>query len=221
MLSLYIDTAIRDQAEPLLRSRQVVGLTTNPTILERGAVDPRELPALYRWASEAGAAEVFFQTHGEDEAAMLSTALRLREIGEKTVIKVPATRAGFIVAAELRERGIPVLVTAVYNAAQAMLATAIGATYIAPYCGRMKDSGLPALAEITRMQRVVETAGSGTRLLVASLRSPEDIVNLAAIGVDAFAVPFPVFEALYEEPLTAQAVADFDAATERSAAAHA
>lgn len=215
MLNFYIDTALREKAEPLLQSGQVMGLTTNPTILERGGQTLTDLPNIYDWATAAGAREVFFQTYGSTSAELVENGRRLHDIGELSVIKVAANTAGFEATAALRELGIPVLVTAVYNAVQATLATSLDAEYIAPYFGRMNDQGRPALNEILRMQRVITASASQTKLLVASLRSPQDIVSLSEQGVTHYAIPVPVFENIYTEPLTDGAIADFDAAITR------
>ncbi|WP_454301794.1 transaldolase family protein [Salana multivorans] len=96
-------------------------------------------------------------------------------------IKVPATDVGFGVAATLAAQGTSVLVTAVYEAPQALYAASIGARYIAPYLGRLDDAGRDGAAEIGVMAELV--AGSGTEVLAASLRSPARIVDLARRGV--------------------------------------
>ncbi len=54
-----------------------------------------------------------------------------------------------------------------------------------------------------------------TRLLVASLRTPAQLVELASRGFDCFAVPETVADTLLECAETDQAVADFEAAARR------
>ncbi|MGG1910117.1 hypothetical protein AB1285_24715 [Microbacterium sp. NRRL B-14842] len=61
---LYVDSADTDRVARLLSAGVVHGVTTNPTILERGGRTAGEIPDLYaRWVEE-GAREVFFQTWG-------------------------------------------------------------------------------------------------------------------------------------------------------------
>ena len=65
-MRLYLDTADRAVAEPLLATGLFAGLTTNPTILARAGLTADDAPAVHRWARAAGAREVFFQSWGED-----------------------------------------------------------------------------------------------------------------------------------------------------------
>src|SRR6266498_3128522 len=173
MLQLYLDTAIRTEAEPLLKAGLFRGLTTNPLLLRRAALKTADLPDLYDWATSAGAQE----------------------------------------AVILVRHGHPVLLTAVYNAQQALLGAAAGAHYVAPYLGRMNDAGRRARAEIIAMQRALRAVGSQTKILVASLRSLSDLVALAQEGLSCFALSPAVSQDFFAEPLTDEIVQAFDRAT--------
>jgi len=210
---LYVDSADVDRVSRLLAAGVVHGVTTNPTILERGGRTAGEIPELYaRWESE-GAAEIFFQTWGGDTASFLRNAERIRELGPRVAVKVPATAAGFAAASALVADGATVLVTAVYSVAQALACASIGAQYIAPYLGRMRDAGIDGDTVIARMQEVCE--GSGSNVLAASLRTADDIVELRLAGVPYFtAAPDVIEQALFHE-VSDSSAAEFDAAMVR------
>ncbi|MBQ3360156.1 transaldolase family protein [Microbacterium sp. 22179] len=210
---LYVDSADVDRVSRLLAAGVVHGVTTNPTILERGGRTAGEIPELYaRWESE-GAAEIFFQTWGGDTASFLRNAERIRELGPRVAVKVPATAAGFAAASALVADGATVLVTAVYSVAQALACASIGAQYIAPYLGRMRDAGIDGDTVIARMQEVCE--GSGSNVLAASLRTADDIVGLRLAGVPYFtAAPDVIEQALFHE-VSDSSAAEFDAAMVR------
>jgi transaldolase len=70
-MRLYLDTADRAAAESLLATGLFAGVTTNPTILQRAGVGVADIPDIYRWATAAGAREVFFQAWGEDTATLV------------------------------------------------------------------------------------------------------------------------------------------------------
>ncbi|SDJ05142.1 transaldolase family protein [Nonomuraea jiangxiensis] len=212
MLHLYVDSADRDQAGPLLSTGLFRGLTTNPLLLRRSGLVERDLPELYGWATGLGAQEVFLQTWGATYDHLVATGRRLRAIGPAVVVKAPATRQGCAAAATLAAEGVPVLLTAVYAAPQALLAAAAGATYLAPYVGRMADAGRPAIEEVTAMQRLLDATGGPTRVLAASLRTTADVVTLAGAGVRHFALAPAVAERLFGDPLTEAATAEFEAA---------
>jgi transaldolase len=217
MLRLYIDTADREAAEPLLATGLFHGLTTNPTLLHRQSLRSGNLPELYGWATAAGAREVFFQAWGDDADDILRSAKALQDIGPDVVVKVPASLPGVSAAMRLVAQGHPVLLTAVYNAAQGLVAAAAGARYVAPYLGRMDDTGKDGTAEVLAMHRAITAVGSETKVLVASIRDLDIVVALAQQGVSCFALAPGVAQHLFDEPLTAEAVEVFETAARQVA----
>lgn len=210
---LYVDSADTDRVSSLLAAGVVHGVTTNPTILERGGRTAAEIPDLYARWTEEGAREIFFQTWGGDTAAFLRNAEGIRALGERVVVKVPATRDGFAAASALVREGATVLVTAVYTVGQALACASIGVQYIAPYLGRMRDAGIDGDAVIARMQEVC--VGSSANVLAASLRSPEDITGLRLAGVPYFTAAPDVIEQLLFHAVSDGSAAEFDAAMGR------
>lgn len=213
MIRFYLDSAQREDVEPWLRTGLIEGLTTNPTLLQSSGVRNDELGTLVAWATAAGARTVFVQSWGDGAAELARRGRQLAGLGDAVVVKIPATADGLAATARLTAEGIPVLVTAVYTAAQVLPAIAAGATYLAPYLGRMNDAGRDGAGEIAAMQRVVRASGSPLRLLVASLRSPSDALRLAEVGVRDFTTAPGVFARFFEDELTAAAVAAFEEAS--------
>ena len=212
-LRFYVDSAKVEEVSRVLSDALAHGVTTNPTILERADRSVRDIPELYaRWEAE-GAQEIFFQTWGDSTKSMLSNAERIVSLGSRVVIKVTATREGFAAATALVAAETTVLVTAVYSQAQALMAATIGARYIAPYLGRMNDAGRDGVAEIGAMQALV--AGSGTDVLAASLRTPNDIVALAVRGVRFFTADPSVILAALQDDVSDSSAEEFEAAVGR------
>ncbi|MEV7527009.1 transaldolase family protein [Agrococcus sediminis] len=206
---LYVDSADVDAVSPLLSGSLVHGVTTNPTILERAGRTVADIPELYaRWAGE-GAREIFFQAWGDDEAALERRAREILALGGLGVVKVPATRVGFGVAARLAREGAPVLLTAVFTPAQALAAASCGIRYIAAYMGRTRDAGYDLKGGVSRMHRLCE--GGATEVMAASLRSAEEIVALAEAGVPVFTASPSVVWELIENTASVEAAAAFEA----------
>jgi transaldolase len=216
---LYIDSADRAAAEDLLATGLFAGVTTNPTILQRSGLGVADAPDIHRWATAAGAREVFFQSWGDDAATLVERGRALRALGPEVVVKVVASRAGSAACAALAREQVPTLLTAVYAPGQAMVAAAAGATYIAPYLGRLEDHGRDGIAEVTAMQEVLAATGAATKILLASLRDVDSMVTLARRGVDCFTMGPEVAEAFFADELTAAAVVEFEDAVRATAAA--
>ncbi|MBK0418842.1 hypothetical protein JD276_07315 [Leucobacter sp. CSA1] len=207
-MKLYADSARVEEVVPMLQDGLIAGVTSNPTILHRDGRTRAELPELYEAFAEAGAGEIFMQATGGDRAQLLADAERIAAFGELAVVKLPATPAGFRVAATLVRRDVRVLLTAVYSLAQTAYAGSLGVDYIAPYYGRIVDSGADGLATITRMERIL--APTRTRTLVASVRSAEAAATLALNGATHLTAGVPVLEAMLVDPETEATASEFE-----------
>ena len=108
--------------------------------------------------------------------------------------------------------GVPTLLTAVYSPAQAMVAAAAGATYLAPYLGQLTDQGRDGEAEVLAMHELLVATGSRTKVLLASVRDLQSVVSLARRGIDCFTMGPAIADLLLADELTAAAVETFEQA---------
>ena len=209
---LYLDSADRDVLEPVLQAGLVGGVTTNPKILHQAGLGQSDQPDLYHWCVDRGASLVFLQATGTDEHDLRRSSRSLLGLGDRVRVKLVCTRAGLTVARELADEGHDVLVTAVHHPAQGLLALEVGARYIAPYVGRVADSGGDGVALIRMIRDQIDRAGEGPRLriLAASLRSLDAVASAAAAGAHDLTIGGEVLHALLEEEATAEATTEFE-----------
>lgn len=209
---LYLDSADMAELRACLPHPVVHGVTTNPTLLKRAGIGRAEVPGLLRRCIELGARQVQAQVYSQDADGMLedAQALLAHFVPGQLVVKIPATRQGFVAGARLIAQGVPVTWTAVYAPEQAHFASQLGAAYAAPYLGRLEDSGADGLGLIAQMQALVaQRPSSGTRLLVASIRSREAYLSLLGLGVGAITIPPRLFSELLDHPATLAAESGF------------
>jgi len=206
---LYLDSADLAALRACLPHPAVHGVTTNPSLLRRAGVPQAALPDLLKALLALGARQVQAQVASQDAQGMLADAQRLLApfAPGQLVVKIPATREGLRAGAALSAAGHPVTYTAVYAPEQAHFAAQLGAAYAAPYLGRLEDDGADGLALIAQMQSLV--AGSGTRLLVASVRSREAYLALLRLGVGAITIPPSLFAELVDHEATREAERGF------------
>ena len=212
-LRLFLDSAERAAWQRWLPTGLFAGVTTNPTLLRRADM-PCTVPALGELAREAvalGAGELHLQAWGNSPEAIWECGKMLAAIDHRVCVKVPLTAAGVQAAHVLIGESVRVTLTACFDASQVLPAIALGADYIAPYLGRINDSGRDGMAEIITMQRAVEAQQSGLRVLVASLRVPQELAKLVAAGLQTFTVSPALAEALLAHAQTAAAMAQFEA----------
>ena len=105
--------------------------------------------------------------------------------------------------------------TACYHSKQYITADAIKAEYIAPYYGRMEESGLDAFQHLCQMKDFATYSTNGCKILVASIRSVEQMITLAAQGHAYFTIAPHIAEELIKNELTIKAVGEFNEAASK------
>lgn len=212
-LRLFLDSADPQAWQQWLPSGLFHGVTTNPTLLRR-AGQPCSLEGLAQLAPVAlahGIQELHLQAWGASAADMLHCGRALAALAPgRIAVKLPVTPQGAAVARDLVGDGIPITFTACYEPHQVLIAAALGAAYIAPYLGRINDQGRDGAAAVIAMQRSLSGLGSSVRLLVASLRQPGELSQLAAEGLNTFTISADLAAALVHCDATEAASAQFE-----------
>jgi len=196
---IFLDTAdvaaIREYNDMGL----VDGITTNPTLLAREGRDPAEA-----MAEIAGivSGPVSLEVVATDHRGMVAEGLRLREYGENVVVKCPMTADGLKACRDLARKAIPVNVTLVFSASQAILAAKAGARYISPFIGRIDDTSHDGMMLVEDIIESLANYDYGARVLVASVRHPMHVVEAAKLGADVVTLPPAVLGKMIRHPLT-------------------
>jgi TalC/MipB family fructose-6-phosphate aldolase len=211
-MALYIDSAFLNDIMNVAQTVPLAGVTTNPSILlaarERGQdLSPRGvLEALLR--STDGS--IFMQPGASDEEEMHAEALAYVQTAPDRVIpKIPMTHTGMRVARRLKQQQLRIAFTAVASVAQAYSAAMAEADFIIPYYGRLERSGIDASERVSVMADLLHNARLPTRILVASIKSPEDAANALMAGVHDLTVTPQVLIKMITDPLTEEAVERF------------
>lgn len=216
-LRLFLDTADVAEWDRLLPLGFFYGVTTNPVLLQRAGVpcSVASLRNLYHKAMQyPGIQEVMMQAWGEDTDSLVNIGRQLHSFDEKRiVIKLPLTPAGMRAAAELkRDKHMKLCMTTCYASKQGLIAAGLQAEYIAPYLGRMGDLGVDGLKECRDMHESIGGQNATTRVLVASIRSVSQMMELAAGGLGTFTFSPAICDALLDVPATDSAAKEFEQA---------
>lgn len=212
-LRFLIDSADAQDWEDLWSLGLFHGITTNPSLLRRAGLpcSMETFEQLVDRALHLGCQELHLQAWGATADELFSCAQALLDLAPAQIlIKLPLTEGGLRTAALLLARDVRVTLTACYGPSQVLAAAGVGATYVAPYLGRISDSGADGCAEVSKMQRCLDGVGATTRLLVASLRSVEEILTLAPEGIDTYTLSPRLAKQIWTHPLTEQAAARFE-----------
>ena len=91
---------------------------------------------------------------------MIEEGRRLRGYGTNVVVKCPMTADGLRACRALVSEGIPVNITLVFSANQALLAAKAGARYVSPFIGRLDDIGHDGLGLVEQIVEMYDNYGS-------------------------------------------------------------
>jgi len=207
-MKLFIDTGSIDEVQELAAWGVLSGATTNPSLLASEDQDPTEtIRSMCELLDGPVSAEVV--THDSDE--MVRQGRRLAAMHGHVVVKLPFGPAGLAATRELVDEDIPVNMTLVFTAAQALLAAEAGVSYISCFLGRLEDIGQDAVAALGEVIGALITSEPRPLVLAASIRSPRHAVEAAKLGADVATVPAKVLRQMTEHPLTRAGIERFAA----------
>jgi transaldolase len=198
-MKFFIDTANLQEIQKGVEMGMVDGVTTNPSLIARENKPFEEIIAeICKVVDGPVSAEVV----SLEAEGMLGEARKLAKLAENIVIKIPMIVEGMKAVKKLTAEGIKTNVTLVFSAAQALLAAKAGATYVSPFVGRLDDIGNPGMDLISDIVTIYDNYGYQSEIIVASIRSPQHVVDAALIGADIATIPFKVIAQLAKHPLT-------------------
>lgn len=201
---IYLDSALVSEAKTVEKWGWIKGITTNPTLLAKSDLPPE---TTLKQLAAISPGELYYQLMATDFQGMIAEGRTAFEmIGEKTVLKVPATAVGFQVVAHLSPE-IPCSVTAIYSAAQAAVATEAGAKYAIAYVNRATRLLGDGLALVQEMAAILKD--SPTEILAASLKSPAEAAGALIAGADHLTLPLEMLNAMTTHNLSEQTIDEF------------
>ncbi|MGL5058980.1 MAG: transaldolase family protein [Microcoleus sp.] len=203
-MGIYLDTAIVAEAKEVSKFGWLSGITTNPTLLGKSDLSPDDT---LKQLAQVSPGELYYQLLASDFEGMVAEGkAAFKLIGRQTVLKVPATAAGFQAVAHLSEE-IPCAVTAIYSPAQAVISAAAGAKYAIAYVNRATKLLGDGFALVREIANVLQH--TNTEILAASIKSPDEAVQTLLAGAHHLTLPFDILQAMTWCELSQQTVDEF------------
>jgi transaldolase len=199
-MKFFIDTADIKEITAANELGLVDGVTTNPSLVAKGGRDFHEvLKEIIALVDGPISAEVV----ATDTAGMISEGEVLAALApDKIVIKLPLTEDGLKATKILSKKGLKTNLTLVFSPLQALLAAKAGATYVSPFVGRLDDIGHDGMDIVDQIGTIFDNYGYTTEIIVASVRSPQHVLQAGLMGADICTIPYSVMLQLAKHPLT-------------------
>jgi transaldolase len=205
-MKFFIDTANIADIKKGVEMGMVDGVTTNPSLI---AKENRPFEEIIHDICQVVDGPISAEVISLDTDGMVQEARTLAAMHEKIVVKIPMTMDGIKAVKRLTAEGIKTNVTLVFSVTQALLAAKAGATFVSPFVGRLDDIGVSGMDLIQDIMTVYSNYGYQSEVIVASIRSPQHVLDAALIGADIATIPFKVIEQLARHPLTDSGIAQF------------
>lgn len=205
-MKIFLDTANIGLIRKFNDMGLLDGITTNPSLLAKEGGDPA---AAMAEITDIIKGDVSLEVVSTEYDGMLQEGRRLHMYGANVVVKVPMTPDGLRACRQLTSEGIPVNVTLIFSAGQALLAAKSGAKYVSPFIGRIDDTGHDGMQLIEDLVLIFENYDFDTEILVASVRHPVHVKDAAMLGADVVTLPPAVLEKMMSHPLTKTGLENF------------
>lgn len=195
-MKFIIDNANLEKIKDIYSYYPVDGVTTNPSILSREGKNPYEiLIDIRKFIGKES--ELHVQVVSLKAEDMIEEAeVILNKLDRNTYIKVPVTREGLKAIKILKAKGVYITATAIYTQMQAFLAAKAGADYAAPYVNRIDNLGANGIKVAKEIHDIFKNNNLNTKVLAASFKNSQQILELAKYGVGACTMAPDIIEGL-------------------------
>ncbi|MGD1915522.1 MAG: fructose-6-phosphate aldolase, partial [Phycisphaerales bacterium] len=198
-MELYIDTANLDQIREAHDLGVLDGVTTNPSLIAKeGVYYGARLAEICGVVSGPVSAEVI----ATKSAEMIAEGKDRATIAGNIVVKLPSTVDGLRACKALSDDGIRTNLTLCFQSLQALMVAKAGAYLVSPFIGRVDDIGEDGMELIVKIRQIYDNYGMQTKILAASIRHPNHLLQCALAGADVATVPFDVIAKVMNHPLT-------------------
>lgn len=212
-MEIFLDTANLEEIQHIVKWGVVDGVTTNQKIF-LNENDVNFISRAKAICKIMKSKPVSIESNGKSLDEIVSDARTFTKIADNVVAKVPMIKDGVGLEAVkiLSGEGIKTNVTVMMSFNQLMLATKAGATYVSLFFNRAKDAGEDAVRTVRDITSWINSNGYKTKLIVGSIRKPDDVVEAAIAGAHVITIPYKIITAMPFHNKTEETIEEFDKA---------
>lgn len=214
-MEIFIDTASVKEIKEFLPWGVISGVTTNQKIFscEKGINFKDRVQEILSVIDAPLSIEVT-KTNESDEALVAEAKEYSGWNPKNIVIKVPmwGNGRGLVLASKLHKQKIKTNVTCLITTNQVVLASLAGATYASIFYCRVRDAGGDPVKVVQDSKRIIEESGLQTKIIVGSIRKPEDVAEAAAAGAHIITITPKVLLQMPFHQKTEDTIKEFDQA---------
>lgn len=206
-MEIYLASANPDEIKKAY-ALPIAGVLTNSSIVKR---EKRSLPDLVKEIDEIGDLPFGLQIAATEETQMMAEARLFHSLVHNRTLhlKIPYCPDAYKIIPRLKHSGSILNLTSVSTLAQAFLALETEIDYLSIYVGRVSDSGGDGVRLLQEIKKFAGYHNKRTRIVAASIRNLEHLMEIAMAGADAVAIPFSLLLETMESEVTTQSILGF------------
>jgi transaldolase len=206
-MKFFIDSADTKAIAELLDAGVVDGITTNPSLIAKTG---RDYFTVLRELAAMTAVPISAEVLATDFDSMIKEGITISKICPHIVVKIPTTWDGLRACSYLTNKEIKTNMTLCFSATQALMVAKAGATYVSPFIGRLDDIAADGLNLIDDIVQIFNNYPNlKTEVLVASVRSVNQVLSVARMGADIATLPPKLLKEMMNHPLTDKGIEIF------------
>jgi transaldolase len=213
-MEIFLDTANVDEIKAILPWGIISGITTNQKIFlaEKGINFKDRVMEILKLVN--GPLSIELAKIGCPDKDLIEEAKEYAGWGSNIVIKVPmwGDGKGLRIASKLKELGIKANITCLISTNQMLLAAKVGATYASLFFNRVRDAKEDPVKVIKESKRIIDESGFSTRIIVGSIRKPEDVNEALVAGAHIVTIPYKILVQMPFHWKTEETIKEFDQA---------
>jgi transaldolase len=183
------------------------GVTTNPSLMVKEK--NKNFEEIIKEITDIVNGPISVEVVSTETEEMIKDAIKLSELSENIVIKIPMIPNGLKAVRILNTKDIKTNVTLAFSVNQTLLAAKAGATYVSIFVGRLDDIGHEGIQIIRDAVNIFNIYDIETEIIAASIRHPLHVIESAKTGVHITTIPFNIIEKMFSHPLTDMGIERF------------
>jgi transaldolase len=193
-MKFYLDTVSLTEIQEIGRLGILDGIAMNATLVtEQGLNFYQGIREICRYVDNPISVGVL----SIEEEAIVKESKELAKIHKNVLVKCPLTPAGLKATKRLTAEGLRVNVSLCFSITQALMAAKAGAWCVSICLDRTGDDQSKGDDIIRNIVTVFRNYGLSTQVLLAGIRSPQDVLKAALAGGHICTMRFPMFQQLF------------------------
>ncbi len=198
-MQIFLDSADIKEIDEINQLGVIDGITTNPSLMSKTKYD---FVSTIAEICKIITSDVSVEVVANDVDTMINQGNKILEISSNIAIKLPMTWNGIKACQYFADKGKKVNMTLCFSVNQALIAAKAGAFYISPFIGRLDDIGQNGISLISDIRQVYDNYQYQTKILAASIRSPNHVYQAAMYKADVATMSGKIIKQLLNHPLT-------------------